>query len=383
MNALHNLDLFAQATLSIVLEAIPFLLLGSVASGLVEAFVPKDRLERLLPKGRLASTLVGLGLGAVTPCCECGVVYLARRLIGKGVPPGAAVAFMLAAPVINPVSILATLVAFRGDPTMAVWRCALVILAGLVVGYWAGGQKAASLLVPLLTPAPACGCGHDHGPQHDHPTPAGGCSHDHGPKPVSSPGGSPEGSPGATPACGHDHGPRPVAAPSGVAPAAAAATMPGALFGSLADAVPLAAVLPTPRAKIASAMHHALADFLDMAKVLILGSMVAAAFKAYVPVSVVMAMENDLVLAIPGMMALAVILSLCSQADAFVAASFSTFPQAAKLAFLALGPMLDLKLMLMWRQVFTPRLVRVLTFVPAALVFLACCLLGIATGGAP
>ena len=336
MNALHNLDLFAQATLSIVLEAIPFLLLGSVASGLVEAFVPKDRLERLLPKGRLASTLVGLGLGAVTPCCECGVVYLARRLIGKGVPPGAAVAFMLAAPVINPVSILATLVAFRGDPTMAVWRCILVILAGLVVGYWAGGQKAASLLVPLLVPAPACGCGHDHGPEHDH-----------------------------------------------AAPATATAAIPGALFGSLADAVPLAAVLPAPRAKIASAMHHALADFLDMAKVLILGSMVAAAFKAYVPVSVVMAMENDLVMAIPGMMALAVILSLCSQADAFVAASFSTFPQAAKLACLALGPMLDLKLMLMWRQVFTPRLVRVLTIVPAAIVFLACCLLGIVTAGAP
>ncbi|OLN25587.1 putative permease [Desulfovibrio sp. DV] len=332
MNALHNLDLFAQATLSIVLEAIPFLLLGSVASGLVEAFVPKDRLERLLPKGRLASTLVGLGIGALTPCCECGVVYLARRLIGKGVPPGAAVAFMLAAPVINPVSILATLVAFRGDPTMALWRCALVIVAGLAVGYWAGGKKAATLLLPVLSPPPACGCGHDHGPDHVH---------------------------------------------------AAAPTVPGSPFGSLADAVPLAAVLPGPGEKIASAMHHAMADFLDMAKVLILGSMVAAAFKAYVPVTVVMAMENDLALAIPGMMGLAVVLSLCSQADAFVAASFSTFPQAAKLAFLALGPMLDLKLMLMWRQVFTPRLVGVLTVVPAAIVLVACSILGVMTGAAP
>jgi len=336
MNALHNLDLFAQATLSIVLEAIPFLLLGSVASGLVEAFVPRDRLERLLPKGRLASTLVGLGIGALTPCCECGVVYLARRLIGKGVPPGAAVAFMLAAPVINPVSILATLVAFRGDPTMALWRCLLVIIAGLVVGYWAGGQKASALLLPLLTPAPACGCGHDHGPEHVH-----------------------------------------------AAPTAAPTAAPGALFGSLADAVPLAAVIPGPRAKIESAMRHAMADFLNMAMVLILGSMVAAAFKAYVPVSVVMAMENDLALAIPGMMGLAVVLSLCSQADAFVAASFSTFPQAAKLAFLALGPMLDLKLMLMWRQVFSPRLARVLTVVPAAIVFIACVILGLATGATP
>ncbi|BAH74784.1 permease [Solidesulfovibrio magneticus] len=332
MNALHNLDLFAQATLSIVLEAVPFLLLGSVASGLVEAYVPRDRLTRLLPKGRLASTLVGLGIGALTPCCECGVVFLARRLIGKGVPPGAAVAFMLAAPVINPVSLLATLVAFRGDPTMAIWRCVLVIAAGLVVGYWAGGRDALSLLRDPAA-APACGCGHDHGPE-DH---------------------------------AHHHGP---------------ATIPGTPFGSLADAVPLAAVVPSRRDKVASAMRHAMADFLDMAKVLILGSMVAAAFKAYVPVSVVMALENDLVLAIPGMMALAVVLSLCSQADAFVAASFSTFPAAAKLAFLALGPMLDLKLLLMWRQVFTPRLTRVLAIVPAAIVFITCAVYGILTGGA-
>ncbi|QAZ68385.1 permease [Solidesulfovibrio carbinolicus] len=333
MNALHNLDLFAQATLSIVLEAVPFLLLGSVASGLVEAYVPRDRLTRLLPKGRLASTLVGLGIGALTPCCECGVVFLARRLIGKGVPPGAAVAFMLAAPVINPVSLLATLVAFRGDPTMAIWRCVLVIVAGLVVGYWAGGRDALSLLRDPAAAAPACGCGHDHGPE--------GHAHHHGP-----------------------------------------ATLPGTPFGSLADALPLAAVIPNRRDKVASAMRHAMADFLDMAKVLILGSMVAAAFKAYVPVSVVMALENDLVLAIPGMMALAVVLSLCSQADAFVAASFSTFPAAAKLAFLALGPMLDLKLLLMWRQVFTPRLTRVLAIVPAAIVFVACVIYGIITGGA-
>ena len=89
-----NLGLFAQATLAIVFEAVPFLLLGAVASGLVEAFVARDKVERFLPRGRLTSTLFGLGLGALTPCCECGVVYLTRRLLAKGVPPGAALAFM-------------------------------------------------------------------------------------------------------------------------------------------------------------------------------------------------------------------------------------------------------------------------------------------------
>ncbi|MEA4856019.1 permease [Solidesulfovibrio sp.] len=334
MNALHNLDLFAQATLSIVIEALPFLLLGSLASGLVEAYVPRERLERLLPKGRLAATAFGLALGAATPCCECGVVYLARRLMGKGVPPGAAIAFMLAAPVVNPVSILSTVVAFRGDLSMAVWRCLLVGTAALVVGYLAGGKKTEELLRPLSGREPECGCGHDHGP----------------------------------PGHAHHHGP---------------ATVPGTPFGSLADAMPVAALRRRARReKAASALRHAMADFLDMAKVLVFGSMVAAAFKAYVPAPVIMAMENDLALAIPGMMALAVGLSLCSQADAFVAASFSTFPLAARLAFLSLGPMLDLKLLLMWRDVFTPRLVRLLAFVPAAIVFMACVAFGIVTGGA-
>ena len=261
------------------------------------------------------------------------MVYLARRLLGKGVPPGAALAFMLAAPVINPISILATLVAFQGDSAMALWRCGIVSVAALVVGFWAGGQKAARLLNPLTDHEPACGCGHEH-------TPAGEPHH----------------------------------------PASTIASAP--LFGSLAGALPPSALRPSRRQQVESAMRHAMADFLNMAKVLIIGSMVAAAFKAYVPTQVIVAMENDLALSIPGMMLLAVILSLCSQADAFVAASFTTFPQAAKLAFLALGPMLDIKLLLMWRQVFTPRLVRVLAFVPAAIVFFACLALGLATGGA-
>lgn len=331
MNALPNLDLFAQATLSIVIEALPFLLLGSLASGLVEAYVPRQRLERLVPKGRLTAVCFGLLLGAATPCCECGVVYLARRLMGKGVPPGAAVAFMLAAPVVNPVSILSTVVAFRGDVSMAVWRCLLVGLAALAVGWLAGGQKAEALLRPLAGREP--GCGRDHGPGSD-----------------------------------HNHAP---------------ATIPGSPFGSLADALPVSALRHSlRREKAASALRHAMADFLDMAKVLVFGAMVAAAFKAYVPAPVVMAMENDMALAIPGMMLLAVCLSLCSQADAFVAASFSSFPLASRLAFLALGPMLDLKLLLMWRDVFTKRLVRLLVVVPAAIVFVACVIFGLATGGA-
>jgi len=331
VSLLADADLFAQATLSIIMEAVPFLLLGAVASGLVEAYVPREKLERRLPRGRLSGTLFGLGLGAVTPCCECGVVYLARRLLAKGLAPGAALAFMLAAPVVNPVSIAATVIAFRGDVSMAVWRCLLVSVAALVVGYWAGGQTAESLLKPLIGREPDCACGHDH-----------------------------------THASAHAHAPKPT--PLSAAPV---------------DAVPVSALRPGRLARLESAMRHAMADFLDMAKVLILGAMVAAAFKSFVPTPVIVAMEDHPTLAVVGLMALAVILSLCSQADAFVAASFSSFSQAARLAFLAIGPMLDVKLVLMWRQVFTRRLVRVLAVVPAAIVLLVCLALGLVwTGGA-
>lgn len=328
MSLATDLDLFARASLSIVFEATPFLLLGSLASGLVETYVPRERLERLFPKGRLTAPLAGLGLGVIIPCCECGVVYLVRRLLAKGVPPGAALAFMLAGPVVNPVSILATVVAFRGDLAMAAWRCLVVAAAALAVGVWAGGRQAETLIKPLSGREPACGCGHDHAPAHGQGA-----------------GGSP--------------------------------------FGSLVDAVPVSALRPNQRQRLVSALGHATADFCDMAKVLVVGAMVAAAFKAFMPGGVITAMEESLPLSVLGMMGLAVALSLCSQADAFVAASFSGFPDAARLAFLALGPMLDCKLVLMWRQVFTRRLVWVLVLVPAAVVLVACLGLGLVLPGGP
>lgn len=330
MSLAADLDLFARASLSIVFEATPFLLLGSLASGLVEAYVPREKLERLFPKGRLTAPLAGLGLGAIIPCCECGVVYLVRRLLAKGVPPGAALAFMLAGPVVNPVSILATVVAFRGDVTMAAWRCLVVATAALVVGVWAGGRKAETLLRPLVGREPVCACGHAHGGGH---------------------------------------------APAGPPPAK------GSPFGSLANAVPVSALRPGRWDRLAAALGHATADFVDMVKVLVFGAMVAAAFKAFMPAGVIEAMEGNLFLSVFGLMALAVALSLCSQADAFVAASFSGFGDAARLAFLALGPMLDLKLVLMWRQVFTRRLVWVLAVVPAAVVLAFCLGLGLVWPG--
>ena len=115
---------------------------------------------------------------------------------------------------------------------------------------------------------------------------------------------------------------------------------------------------------------------MDMAKFLILGALIAAAFKTFLPANIMAVFSGSLPLAIIGMMILAVLLSICSEADAFVAASFLGFPAAAQLAFTGIGPMLDLKLIGMYGITFQRKMVLVLLLVPFALIFIATWLLG-------
>uniref|UniRef100_A0A7C4EJJ3 Permease n=1 Tax=Fundidesulfovibrio putealis TaxID=270496 RepID=A0A7C4EJJ3_9BACT len=320
---LESLELFSQMLVAILLEAAPFLLLGSLASGLFEVFVPQSVVERMIPRSTLAGIGAGIVLGMVMPCCECGIVPLVRRLLRKGVPAPTAMAFMLAGPVINPVVLASTFVAFQGDLTPTVLRCALVGLIAAVVGFALRKATPGDVLAPDGKPiASACGC----------------------------------------------------------------TDAPPALFGSLDDRVGLDSIrrpdaeAPQPPLwpRLEHALRHAQADFLAMFRILVLGAMVASAFKVLAPEGLVRLIEQDLLLSVTGMMFLAVTLSLCSQADAFVAASFTGFPLAAKLAFLALGPVLDIKLVLMWNGVFRPRVVRLLILIPVALVFGVLMLLGAA-----
>jgi hypothetical protein len=102
----------------------------------------------------------------------------------------------------------------------------------------------------------------------------------------------------------------------------------------------------------------ALHDFVDIMVFLILGSVLAALARAYITEREIEAISRDQpFLAIPAMMFLAVMMCLCSEADAFVAASFTKLHVSAKVAFLVLGPMLDLKLLMMFTRVFRLRLI--------------------------
>lgn len=113
-----DLTIFATRFLGIFIEAAPFLLLGSLASGLIESFVSKDDITRLMPRNPFLATIMGGGLGFVFPVCECGVVPVTRRLMNKGMPMSVGIAFLLSAPVMNPIVVASTYAAFGAGPIL-------------------------------------------------------------------------------------------------------------------------------------------------------------------------------------------------------------------------------------------------------------------------
>jgi uncharacterized membrane protein YraQ (UPF0718 family) len=303
---METLTLIASVAAAIVLEAAPFLLVGSLLGALVHVLVPDSALRRL-PRSVGGQLLAGLGAGLVLPVCECGIVPLARRLLGRGVPPRLVLAYMLAGPVLNPVALASTLAAYRGDWGMVLWRVILVLAPAAALALALGDAPAASLLRPprdglvdlRRSPAlPACGCGEDHA---------------------------------------------------------------GSRWRAVAG--------------------HTASEFMDMLGFLLLGALAAGACKVLLPPEAVRAMAGNPLLAVAGMMGLAVLLSVCSEADAFVAASFNAFPIPAQLAFLAIGPMLDLKLAPMYLAVFQRRAALALILVPATVVFLECAVMALSAAG--
>src|SRR4029453_16479123 len=98
------------------------------------AFAPADFLPRLLPSRPALAVPVAAAAGVVLPGCECGSVPIARRLMSRGVVPAAALAFLLSAPAINPVVMVATAVAFPGHPEVVLARFVASLATATVVG---------------------------------------------------------------------------------------------------------------------------------------------------------------------------------------------------------------------------------------------------------
>lgn len=142
------LGIFSTRFLGIFIEAVPFLLLGTVISGLIDAFVTPEDIARFVPRNPILATLAGAFLGFAFPVCECGVVPVVRRLFNKGLPMWVGITFLLAAPVINPIVLVSTIVAFGFGPVL-IGRYVLTLLVAVGVGLvFALGARPQDVLRP-------------------------------------------------------------------------------------------------------------------------------------------------------------------------------------------------------------------------------------------
>jgi uncharacterized membrane protein YraQ (UPF0718 family) len=291
-------DNIAINFLAIILEAMPFMLIGSLAGGLIEVFVPAAFIDRVLRRRPLRAILLAGVFGFVVPVCECAIVPVVRRLLGKGVPLGAAVTFLLAGPIVNPLVLWSTAVAYSYEWSMVGLRLGGGYLIAVVIGLaTAAVFRRGNGLKAQLPPEPfaACGCSHDLGQ----------------------------------------------------------------------DGQPLAR-------RLYHAVEHAGDDFFSVGRFLIIGALVAAVLRSSVSLDTFTLMAAAPWLAILAMMALAVLLNLCSEADAFIAVTFrELLPASSQLAFMLLGPMFDLKLLLMYVAVFDKKLILWLCLTVPLLVFTA------------
>jgi uncharacterized membrane protein YraQ (UPF0718 family) len=289
---------FSYAFLSVLLEGLPFILLGTLLSGIIDQFLPSHLMTRLLPRNAFSAVCLGGLLGLVFPMCECGIVPVIRRLIAKGLPVSSAIAYMLAAPIVNPITALSTYAAFRGQGAaeFTILRLGLgffvAVLGGLAVLNLPIG---AVLKKTILESVTLCG------------------------------------------------------------PSGAHAT----------------SAQPFHR-RLIRAMESGVQDFLDVMVYFIIGVGVASVFSTAVNQEVFLPLSMDDRLAIPAMMTIAGVLSLCSSSDAFIAATFVAFPAVAKLAFLVFGPMMDLKLAFIYSAIFTRRFVAALAIGLFVIIGLLC-----------
>ena len=279
---------FALAFLSILFEGVPFILLGTLISGFIDIYLPAGTMDRFLPKNKFLAVLMAGLLGAVFPVCECAVVPVIRRLVKKGLPVSCALTYMLAAPIVNPITALSTWKAFQGQGAAMMTSSRLLLGFLIAVGGGVDRFQAAARLGAEGQAGGELGKGRtaDH---HHHETtiiPAAATTTTH-----------------------HDE--------------------------------------PAEDNRLVAALRSAMKDFVDVAVYFSIGVSITALFNTGIAPGAqwLDSLATNPTAAPAALMVLAFILSLCSTSDAFIAATLDKFSWGAKLAFLTFGPMMDVKLL--------------------------------------
>ncbi|HPJ02941.1 MAG TPA: permease [Candidatus Limiplasma sp.] len=299
---------FTLILLSILLEALPFVLLGIIVSSVIQVFITEEMILKIMPRNHFLRLMFASLVGLIFPVCECAIIPITRGLIKKGMPIGPAIAFMLATPIVNPIVLLSTYNAFPTMPLMMPLRAACGLIGAVAGGALVGRAKSNDVLKESITTV--CSCG-----EHCHNENSSGCQS------------------------------------------------------------------KRKRDLFLDVLHHTSTELQGVGAYLIFGAIIAAGVQSFVPAKFLTGIGSGEITSILVMMGLAYLLSLCSEADAFVANTFLyQFSGASVLAFLIVGPMIDIKNTFMmlgsFKKRFTARLIITILVVCFALALASSLLIG-------
>lgn len=296
---MEPLNKFSIVFSSIVIEALPFILIGAVLASFMQVYISNNIFNKIISKNKLLGSIQAGIIGVFLPVCECATVPITKGLLNKKVPLNVAITYMLAAPIVNPLVILSTYYAFDGNIKVVLLRVGvgffIAVIAGLLMLCLSGENN---IFI-------------DNGERELQGKCLCGCSEidDNSSKPI-------------------------------------------------------------------RLLKHTSLEFYEIGKYFIVGATLASIFQTFVPRDIIFYFENSAVLSIIILMAFSFLISLCSEADAFVASTFmNRFSLGSITGFLIIGPMIDLKNTIMLFSIFKKSFVIKLLFVVFSLCFIASALI--------
>ena len=296
---MEPLNKFSIVFSSIVIEALPFILIGVVLSSFMQVYISNNIFNKIISKNKLLGSIQAGIIGVFLPVCECATVPITKGLLNKKVPLNVAITYMLAAPIVNPLVILSTYYAFDGNIKVVLLRVGvgffIAVIAGLLMLCLSGENN---IFI-------------DNGEGELQGKCLCGCSE-----------------------------------------------------------------IDDNSSKLIRLLKHTSLEFYEIGKYFIVGATLASIFQTFVPRDIIFYFENSAVLSIIILMAFSFLISLCSEADAFVASTFmNRFSLGSITGFLIIGPMIDLKNTIMLFSIFKKSFVIKLLFVVFSLCFIASALI--------
>lgn len=131
-----TLNNFCTIFISMILEGLPFIIIGSLISSFIQLFISEETILKIIPKNKFIGLFCAASIGLIFPICDCAIIPVTRRLIKKGVPIGIAITFMISVPIINPIVLFSTYYAFTGKLYIVISRALIGFISAILIGYF-------------------------------------------------------------------------------------------------------------------------------------------------------------------------------------------------------------------------------------------------------